>query len=183
MNKKLYFIFSFLILAFLTSVSAHALDWGVLEDYEEEPDNFAMYKILNNIPIKYAIEIFHEEDYENVENSSGDKYEEMDRALISYLEEKRRMADFQSAIELSFNAWPADTKKMIIEEGRAEEFADIIPLLSKKIRLEKVEDREDADIVFIFSSKEDLQCGKRAAACIFLNKEPKEVFLEDAKGS
>lgn len=168
-NKSVFkFILSFITILLVSP--AFALDWGVFEDYDENASKYALYKVLNNIPIKYAIEINPYKD-----DNSG----EAANVFRGALEEKRKLEEFQTLIEKAFNTWPTDTRNMIIEEGRQDEFTDILNILPAKILLKRVSRREDANIVFIFSAKKDMACPLGAEACIFLEKNPIEVNLED----
>ena len=166
-------IIPFLLVLFLASNFISANDWGVFDNYEDEIEKYAMYKVLNEIPIKYAIEILPEASKEGKYINKKNEYEEVSGELKNYLEEQKKISELESLVETAFIAWPRDTHQMIFKEERKEEFADIYPLLSKilsnRLSLKKVEDRKKADIVFIFSSKQALDCHKTAAACIDLN--------------
>ena len=174
-------IIPFLLVLFLASNFISANDWGVFDNYEDEIEKYAMYKVLNEIPIKYAIEILPEASKEGKYINKKNEYEEVSGELKNYLEEQKKISELESLVETAFIAWPRDTHQMIFKEERKEEFADIYPLLSKilsnRLSLKKVEDRKKADIVFIFSSKQALDCHKTAAACIDLNIYPIEVKL------
>lgn len=162
---------------------AFALDWGVFEDYEDEIEKYAMYKVLNDIPIKYAIEILNEKDHkdDNYNSNNKNEYEKMAKELSASLKDQNKILELESLIETAFNTWPRDTQQMIFEEDRKEEFADIYPLLSEmlsnRLHLKRVENKDKPDIVFIFSSKAELDCPKTAAACINLNQDPIQVRL------
>lgn len=177
MLKKLLVFNLFLIAVLIGAVNVFAADpWGVFDDYEDDYESYALYKVLNNTPIRYAIEIV---EYEDDDEDYDDDYENVANDLRGVLEEQKKAEEFKTLIEKAFNTWPTDTRNMIIEEGREEEFADILNILPRKILLKRVSNRDDADIVFIFSAKEDMDCPSTAVACIHLKKDPIETYLQD----
>jgi hypothetical protein len=181
MIKKIYFLISFLIIAVIASVYTHALDWGVFDDYLGNSNKYALYKIINNIPIKYAI---LEEDIPAFVQNTSSKNTELNK-LNTTLSGEQRQKGLQKIIEKSFNVWigdTSDTRAEINKTGREQEFNDIKNLISKKIILQKVSDKKDADIVFVFIAKENItkKCSqKTAVACIQVRQEPKIVYLQN----
>ena len=57
MFKKFIHLILILSAILLTPKSSFALYWGIFYDYEENKNNYAVVKFINNTPIKYAIVI------------------------------------------------------------------------------------------------------------------------------
>ena len=177
-NKMLLKIVLIMTVAFI-STSAKALDWGVFEDYLGNSNKYALYKIINGIPIRYAI---LEEDIPALAQNNSSANNELNK-LNTTLSGERRQRDLQKMIETSFGVWigeNSDTKTEI--NRRNQEFDDIKNLISKKINLQRVSDRKNADIIFIFIDERNMskKCSnKEAAACIEVKREPKIVYLQN----
>lgn len=140
MTKKIYLSLIFITAAFLLgALPASALDgvdWGIFEDYTIHPNKYAFNKIFNKEPINYYI--FVEDDKKPVERNEEDyeyKYvnelKNISNALKESLKTEKIYLDFARGIENAFDIWFEDTKNMIIKDGRAAEFADIMPILNK----------------------------------------------------
>ena len=160
--------------------------WGVLNDYEENPTKYAMYKLIKRIPIKYAIEINYQIKKTNTTKRNTDKIggkefdeESFEEILAQKQIQMQIQAELQSLIKFAFNTWLHDTKNMIIREKREKEFADIMDILYRGVLLEKTNSGEE-DIVFNFVEEKEIlnSCGKKALACIFLNnRNPIKILL------
>ncbi len=182
MKNKVFKKILFMIFVFLLSAPSFAFDWGIFDDYEDNVEDYALYSVIYDIPIHYAIEIREKNSSkQNFINEESNMKEIVNEALI----QEKRISELDNLIKTAFNTWLTDTKNMIINEDREEEFEDIMPILNKKIKLKKVSDTDDVDVVFIFTSWADMRkkCGK-ASACIFRFKDPVEIYIvnPDATG-
>ena len=176
MIKKTYLSLIFITTALLFSaLPVRALYWGVLPNYNINntwKERYFAYKILKNIPIKYTIiktedNNIKDEALQNVNRRTLDDikslFEELNRISIAQAEE----ALFDKVVSTGFNTWLKDTKQMIINEGREDEFADIMPILSRNVSLEKISNTKEADINIIFANSALIKqiCGKSALGC------------------
>ena len=175
---KKYLILAALFIA-VCPLSLFANDWGVFAEYENNPQKFALYKIIDGAPIKYLLtEVGAEKEKTNQHFSQQNKNKELLKNLNNELKTQQREKELSAVIEQSFYSWLKGTKNMIIKEGRANEFADIMPILNKKIILQKVNTVNTADISFFFTTAFGViaNCGKNNAACFQLTK-PWQIVL------
>lgn len=173
MIKKIYFSLVFMIGVLLFgALSAHALYWGVFNDFDDNYSSYGTYKFIYGIPIKYYVEDITEE----MEDEEDD--EDVETKIVSTLNAKQKQAEFSKIIEESFNAWPKQTREMIQKDGRSQEFADIFDLPEFFV-LKQVSDKDNADIIFYFTTKDAVheRCGAIAGGCITAGEEQPEVFL------
>ena len=158
-----------LFLIFISNFT-FALYWGVFEDYEDNMENYALYKVINDMPIRYYVE-----DTEIPEEGEADSW----GIVASSIKVAKREKELENLITDAFNIWLTDTRNMIIKEGREEEFDDIMDILDRDVLLKKVSDSKQADIIFTFTSIPNMKehCGKKPSACISLTKYPAMVWL------
>lgn len=177
MNKKILFII-FALLAILSApaFASDGVDWGIFEDYIIRPNKYAFNKIFNNEPIRYYVltETSKRANEQLEKNEDVDDLENLANSLEKTMKTEKMIHNFSKGIENAFNFWFEDTKNMIIKDGREEEFADIIPILSKKIKLRRVHKLENADIVFNFIYDIEKYCPQKASGCIRWKKQNKE---------
>ena len=164
MPKKLLFYTFFLTVLFCSAANIFAFDWGIQENYEDDYQDYAVLKLINNQPIKFFMIQDKTEEFPSVRNN--DK-EEILSTLNKQLTEEQRNNKLKSLITRAFNIWPRDTKNNIEWAKREQEFADIMPYLSRKIILKEAVNKDDADIVFRFTSisKAQEECGKDSLGC------------------
>ena len=171
MIKKIYLSLIFITAAFLFgALPATANDWGVFPIYETDnlwKDKYLFYKVLEDIPIKYSITKAEDADIKNESSRTLNELETLFEELNKISIAQKEDALFEKVISTGFNTWLKDTKQMIIDENRQEEFADIMPILSKEVSLIKVSDDKDADISIIFASPKLIKqiCGDDAFGC------------------
>ena len=154
MKKYILLIFSLLL-----SVSGFAKDpSGLLKDYVVNPERpgYGLTKILSGQPIKYMVT-----EGKKAKPKKGKAPDYASDALLT------RGISSRAAVVEGFNRWFIFTKEAIIKSGRQEEFADILPLLSRPVTLQEVTNEEDADMSFEFVSYEEMQdiCGGTAGGC------------------
>ncbi len=182
MLKKLFILNLFLTALLGGAVDVFAADpWGVFDDYDNSAYKYALNKVMNNIPIKYAITINSDDTLSVNPNKTGSKEETLRQELNASLNQEQDLANLQGLIKASFNAWLKDTKNMIAQSGRTQEFADIMPILSKQVILNKTNDKAQADIVFIFTTEKEVLniCEEDHPACIEIpDEEQVEVFFK-----
>lgn len=178
MKNKVFKKILFMIFVFLLSAPSFAFDWGIFAHYEEDHTNFALHKIINDIPIKYMLTEVCADEEEGNYVIKETKEEALKHKLEKELMRKQREKELNRLIEEAFNNWLQDTKNMILEEDRAEEFDDIMPILSKHVLLQRVNDRKKADISFFFTtwSGMAMNCGRQASACFIFSK-PRQIIL------
>ncbi len=165
MGKKRYFkliVFSFIFI--LANSSLFAFDWGIINTYENTYQDFAVLKLIKNQPIKYFIQQKNIEEPPTVVDQ--DK-QALLGALNKQLNQEQKNNRLKTLITRAFNVWPRDTKNNIEWAKREQEFADIMPYLSRKVVLQEVFTKEEADIIFRFDSKENIQdeCGDDSLGC------------------
>ena len=145
-----------LLLIFLfTGMCAPALDWGVLDDYVENntPGNVHSRYLMKPILEGRAVRVF------------------LDGLAEEEVEEREAYARL---IEQMYTDWFLQAARAIRKEKREAEFADILPLLDKRVNFEFVPGNVAYDIKFNF--KDNIreirqQCGKAAAACYLRGEE------------
>ena len=182
MKHKLVIKFLLLGMAVMLALPSFALDgvdgveWGIFEDYILSPNKYAFNKIFNNEPIRYYIltETNKNSNEPLEKNENVDNLENLATSLENTMEAEKITHNFSKGIENAFNFWFEGTKNMIIKDGRQEEFADIMPILSKKIKLRRTRNLEQADIVFNFVYDIKRHCSQNAAGCIHWEKHNNE---------
>ena len=177
MFKKFIHLILILSAILLTPKSSFALYWGIFYDYEENKNNYAVVKFINNTPIKYAIVI----DALNTNNTQvkNTNEEVLKQQLGSTLQQEQTL---NNMIVEAFNIWPKDTLAAIRDKNnsREKEFADITPLLSrpKGVNLQKVAKNENPDIIFHFlNSKKRIKQFCTGGACIKKKHHPVDVYI------
>lgn len=131
-------------------------------DTFDEKDNYAKYglfPIIKGKPIKYFYEVKAAKPAEQTPTKEAP-------SLYAQIDDQTRQSKYTELIEQNLIAWPTQTAAFIKRAGRADEFADIMPLLSS-VKVEKVTKRAGADVVFIFAdmayiqsrAKGDIGCG------------------------
>ena len=161
----------------LITTSAFAFDWAIFEDYNgDNVKEYALYKALNGIPIKYSIHSWSLEkdalENKNQDNPVGELVSE----FVSK-EEDERMARI---VEKAFYTWFEDTWAMIKQDGRSKEFADIKQILLNKVKLERIPYvPNEGDILFMFTTPSNMKrhCGENSSGCINFGYERPIVFL------
>lgn len=143
---KKYIKLTLLFLFLSTFGNLFASQWGILDDFVEASEadrktNYAMDKFLSNQPISY---------------------------YISY--PRNRIKDdikYAQATAESITLWPAFVADYIVKKGREQEFADIMPLLTRQVRLRRVSSAEQSDIHFSYRSLEEVKnyCGEEFIGC------------------
>lgn len=150
--KKYIKLFLFIFLfSFFSSLPLTAAQWGIKEDYERpRVQKTLLEKLLSGDTIYYLLE-------------------QQEGNLPLTPEERKFQTDLLSQ---AINAWPTHVLQQIEKSGRAEEFADILPLLQKKARLEETSVHKDADIQLLLATSEHLEklCSEDAEGCILFEK-------------
>ena len=129
-----------LIVLLCCTVFTSAVPSGELDNFDEE-DNYkkqGIYNLIKGIPIKYFYKIIEEED-----NKSLSQEDILDKKISS--------VEYEKLIEDALKAWPLQTAEFIKNSARADEFADILPVLSA-VKTQKVISADMADVEFRFSS-------------------------------
>lgn len=173
MIKKTYLSLIFAMAALLFSaLPACALRWGVFDDYIIRKDDYAMHKIINNIPIKYYFT-------EEISPSSDNNNQQLSQQLNNTLSKEQRESDLQNIIKIAFNVWLKDTKNIINMEGRSQEFNDIMPILSGSVKMLRVNNKKEADLFISFTTKENqsIFCESQSADACFDKRTRELVFV------
>lgn len=149
MNKK---IISFLLVLFLASSFISANDWGILDEYRGDVNNFGMLKFLNGKEITYHLSA--------TQLSSQSTYTPEERLELAL--------EYKHFIQKAFDTWPIETKKIILNEPkRKDEFKDITSKYLKSVKIKEVKDKNEADLIINFTTIEgkSARCGKVPAGC------------------
>jgi len=116
-------------------------------------------------------------DYEEHEESNREIVWAVDKFIsgqkISYYLEYDFTINLQMDMKYTqivmeaFKIWPAFARQQIIDSGRAQEFADIMPLLERGVLLQKVSTGTPFDIKILFKSNSPISasCGEGAEGC------------------
>ncbi len=137
-------LWGLLVLLNCTAVTVFAAPWGVVNVYMEESadystitvshhDQFALHKVLANIPIRYAIEF---EEYPGKTANTDQQWASRVTPLI----------------QQAFRSWPSQVTSFIKTSGRQQEFQDIQSLLAQHTPILIQTDTQQADIVFHFAN-------------------------------
>ena len=163
MNKK--FLFIIFILVSMITIPAFALQWGVFDDYKININNYGMIKFINKTPIKY---------YLTNTSNPADNTNDTEQALAAQLEQE---LNYKRFLQNAFDTWPKETKRIIKESGRTQEFKDIGDYLNS-FQLVEIEDKNKADLIIEFATDENIAkiCGE-AGGCYFQSTH--ELFLPD----
>jgi len=148
-----------LFICLLLSLAIFAKDpGGLMKDYVDNPEmpGYGLVKALFQEPIKYHVEETH-----SAKPKKGVAPEYASEAVLT------RGINSKAAVVEGFNIWFAHTKDAIEKAGRREEFADIMPYLSRRVLLKEVSNSDEADMSFKFGTYEDMQriCGGSAGGC------------------
>ncbi len=166
-NKNLKIILTLLLLCFCF-LPVNAFYWGVVDDYENDFEEYALYKVIKNEPINYYLEYSDTAQATKFDDTNS---EEFRKKLIQQLSEEEKNAELQGLVQKGFDTWLKDTKKMINADGRTQEFADILPFLSRPtVKLKRVYNKNKADISIYFDNPKEIEkeCSGRSGC--FLNK-------------
>ncbi len=141
---KLFIFFLF----FFSALSVAAAQWGITHEYVEPEET-------SNDEFVWAIDKF----------LSGQKisyYLEYDFTVNLQMDMK-----YTQIVTEAFKIWPAFVRQRIIESGREQEFADIMPLLERGVFLQKVSTGAPFDIKILFKSSSKIPdtCGANAVGC------------------
>ncbi len=144
---KKYIKFFILFLFFFSALGIFAAEWAFMQDYEEYEEN--------NREIVWAVDKF----------ISGQKisyYLEYDFTVNLQMDMK-----YTQIVMEAFQIWPAFARQQIIDSGRAQEFADIMPLLERGVLLQKVSTGTPFDIKILFKANSPISasCGEGAEGC------------------
>ena len=92
MPKKLLFYTFFLTVLFCSAANIFAFDWGIQENYEDDYQDYAVLKLINNQPIKFFMIQDKTEEFPSVRNN--DK-EEILSTLNKQLTEEQRNNNYE----------------------------------------------------------------------------------------
>lgn len=154
---KKHITFLFLFLSFFSALSLSAVQWGILDDFIQAPPEqreakYAMDKFLSGQKVYY---------YSLYEKETS-------------LQEDIK---YNQLVVEALKIWPAFVRQNIIDSGREQEFADIMPLLTRGIFAQKTDAEEYADINVLFKQQTEIHsvCGEDAVGCF--NKYEKRILL------
>ena len=111
----------------------------------DDGDNYTnqgLYPIIKAEPIRYA--------YAVIPSKQAQIFEKTDDPLKNQIAQQTAQNNYKNIIEKNLKAWPLQTAEFIKKAGRAEEFADLLPLLTH-VKVENVNSREKASVFFTFS--------------------------------
>lgn len=168
MFKKIVYIILLITIASFLTEPAFALYWGIFDDYKQNIDNYAMFKLLNNKPIKYHLTTA-QKPIKPSDNPVEDLKTQLDQE-ISYID----------LIHSAFDIWTKDTKKIINQSGRTKEFKDIIPILDKSVHLVQTRNEKEADLIILFTSEEEKnkECQSSSSKGCFTKSTHKLVLVD-----
>lgn len=165
MKTSFKWLLTFLFVLSAAGVSAG--QWGALKDYVQEDahgkrtygERYLLNRIIAGEPIMVTL----------LAGRAGDD-------TWDY---------YTKAIDHAYNAWFAYPAKLIRQSGREEEFADILPLLERKVDVRFSEGEYPADIQVRVVPDDEIKsyCGRKSSGCYLPVKKgvPLILVAEDVK--
>lgn len=148
-NMKIFFI---LFSLFLGAPAAFSAPWGSLSDIDtprEENDktafrpgdNYLLSSILKGNPVRLYL-------------------------VLTEQDEKNR-ASYERLLTQAYQEWFSKPAEIIRRAGRAEEFADVLPLLDRGVRVVFSDSSEEKDVTVYINSLKNVMsvCGRGAVGC------------------
>ncbi len=106
--------------------------FGVFNDYDRAyQTRYGLSQILNTGTVYFSIT---QEGTANKQTHFQNEEENIKNELENALNEENRKNELSNVVKQAFKLWFTEVRKTIKEEGRDEEFADIIPLLDRSVK-------------------------------------------------
>ena len=159
----------------LSALEVFAITPSAELDNFDDGDNYTkqgLYRILRREPIKYAYEVITPKDETDPSGTNN---------LQGRIQQQAESANYKKIIEENLKEWPLQVAEFIKNSGRAEKFADILPLFSKAAT-ENVNSAEEADVFFIFSKIAQIRSVIGGAAACGLTSDfgqPVKIWILD----
>lgn len=123
--KRVFFLYFLWVLCLTAPILGRAANpWGILKDVPDET-SFSVYAVDNLI----------------------------DKRPVRYAVSQEVTPQEETIFKANILKWPQETLRFIQRSGRAQEFADIVPILQHKLTLVKVSETDSPDIVLSFSDE------------------------------
>lgn len=154
------------------SVSGFCASPGAEVDNFDAGDNFTkqgLYFIMRGEPIRYTYDVV----LPKTEKPSVAE----ENSLEAQIKKQAAVNNYKNIIEKNIQAWPLQTAQFIRKSGRAEEFADVLPLF-EGVKTERVYSRAEASIAFVFSDMKYIAAQvKGSVACGLTSDFGRPVFI------